>query len=62
MRKAIEALANIPAIGPEAAEILVHNGYATVDGLKIAEEEDLAQLEGIGPEKAAAIIAAVQEM
>ncbi|MBP1582909.1 MAG: transcription termination factor NusA [Victivallales bacterium] len=62
VRKAIEALANIPAIGPEAAEILVHSGFATVEGIKAAEEEDLAQLDGIGKEKAQAIFAAVQEL
>ncbi len=59
VRRAIETLAAIPGIGPEAADILVHNGFGSVEGIKAGEFDDIAQLEGIGPDKAREIIQAV---
>ena len=59
VRRAIETLAAIPGIGEEAADILVHNGFGSVEGIKAGEFEDIAGLDGIGPEKAHEIIEAV---
>lgn len=58
VKRAIETLAAVPGIGAEAAEILVRNGFASIEGIRAGEFEDIAQLEGIGPDKAREIIEA----
>ncbi len=58
VRRAIENMGAVPGIGLEAAEILVNNGFASLDGIIAAEVEDIAELEGIGNEKAKEIVAA----
>ncbi len=57
VRRAIENMGSVEGIGLEAAEILVNNGFASLDGILAAEVEDIAALEGIGQEKAEEIVA-----
>ncbi|MGZ4962903.1 MAG: transcription termination factor NusA [Limisphaerales bacterium] len=44
---AVEALASVPGITREAADVLVHHGLATLDDLANAEVGDLEQIEQI---------------
>jgi transcription termination/antitermination protein NusA len=57
--KAVQALAAIPGITPEHADVLVHHGFVTLEDLLQAEQSDLAGIEQIG-EQAAAIHEAVR--
>jgi len=47
VQRAIDALAQIPAIGKDAAEVLVRNGFISLEGILAAEPEDLAALDGL---------------
>jgi N utilization substance protein A len=58
VRRAIESMGAVPGIGLEAAELLVNNGFASIDGILAAEVDDIAALEGIGRERAKEIIEA----
>jgi N utilization substance protein A len=57
--QAVQNLANIAGIGPEAANLLVHAGFLTLDDLLQAELADLEQIPEI-KEKAPAIMEAVK--
>ncbi len=61
VQSAISALARIPGIGEDAAIILVHHGFLSLEGIMATTAEDLAALEGIGPERSAEIMAAAVE-
>ncbi len=61
VQRAIDALAKIPAIGPEAAETLVRNGFISLEGILAAEPADLAGLDGLDEEKASRIIEAARK-
>ena len=56
VKHAIDALAKIPGIGEDVAAQLVHSGFSTLEGIREAEPEDLAAIEGFDPERARAII------
>lgn len=57
--QAVQALAAIPGIEPEQADVLVHAGLLTLEDLLQTEINDLAEIPQIG-DKAAAIIDAVR--
>lgn len=55
IQRAVNNLAALPDITPELAEILVHNGFLTVDGINEVDENDLASIDGIDDALAARI-------
>jgi N utilization substance protein A len=59
MAQAVQALAGIPGIGPENAEVLVRNGLTTLEALLQAEVSDVAEIPQVG-EQAAAILQAAR--
>ncbi|MGI6356558.1 MAG: transcription termination/antitermination protein NusA [Lentisphaerae bacterium] len=61
VRRAIEAMAKIEEIGPEAAEILVQSGINSLEGIIAAEAASISALPGMNAERAAAIIAAARD-
>ena len=60
VQHAIEALARIPGIGPEAAPKLVSHGFLTLEGVLAAEEDDIAAIEGLDQVRAHEIIEAAR--
>jgi N utilization substance protein A len=56
---AVEALATVPGLSPELADILVHHGFTGLEDLLEVTEKDLAEIPQIG-EQAAAIVAAAK--
>ena len=54
-----EAIASIPGIAPEQADVLVHRGFLSLEDLRQAEASDLAEISQIG-EQASSIIEAVR--
>ncbi len=60
VRRAIEAMAKIEDIGPEAAKILVQSGINSLEGIIAAEAASISALPGMDAERAAAIIAAAR--
>ena len=59
--KAVQALAAIPGIAPEMADVLVHHGFVTLEDLLQAEQADLAGIPQIGEQAAALYEAARTE-
>ena len=57
--QAIKAVASIPGITQEQADVLVHRGFLSLEALLQAEASDLAEFPEIG-EQASAIIEAVR--
>lgn len=57
--QAVQALAAIPGIAPEQADVLVHHGFVRLEDLLQAEQSDLAGIPQIG-EQAAALYEAVR--
>jgi len=55
VRKAVDTLAAIEAIGPQRAEALVQAGFLTVEGLLAADIADLAAVEGFDAATAEAV-------
>jgi len=47
VQRAIEALAQIPGIGEDAAPLLVHHGFLSLEGILAADVEDIAAIDGI---------------
>ncbi|MBR4219563.1 MAG: transcription termination factor NusA [Victivallales bacterium] len=61
LRKAIETIGTVEAIGPEAAEILVKNGFSSLEGIAAVEDvKDIADLEGFDTARANTVIAAAK--
>ncbi|MBR0459191.1 MAG: transcription termination/antitermination protein NusA [Victivallales bacterium] len=60
LRKAIDSIAPLAGIGEEAAEVLVRNGFASVEGIAEVDVEDIAKLPGFDHERAVAVIAAAK--
>lgn len=56
---AVEALATVPGISPQMADILVHHGFTNLEDLVEVTEKDLAEIPEIG-EQAAAVVAAAR--
>lgn len=61
VHRAIDALAQIPGIGAETADKLVHNGFLSLEGILAAEPEDLAAIDGIDMTRAEEIIRIARE-
>ena len=61
IRQAAQLLAETCHLKEETARLLVANGYHSVEGLREASQEELAEIDGIGPEIAAQIVAALAE-
>ncbi len=59
MAQAVQALATIPGISPEQANVLVHNGLTSLEALLQVEVSDLAGIPEIG-EQAGAILEAAR--
>lgn len=57
----VKKLIKLKSIGKKAAETLVDAGYRNLRTLAAKESGDLAKLKGIGPKKAASIIAEVKK-
>jgi len=57
--QAVSAVASIPGITPEQADVLVHRGFLSLGDLLVAEPTDLAEIPEIG-EQAPSIIDAVR--
>jgi N utilization substance protein A len=57
--QAVEAIASIPGITPEQANVLVHKGWLSLEDLLHAEEVDLAEIAELG-EQATGILEAVR--
>jgi len=54
-RQARASLISVPGIGDVAAELLYQNGFKSAEEVALADEQSLAEMDGIGPEKAATI-------
>ena len=61
-RTARAALIAIPGVGDVAAELLYQNGFKSAAEVAEAEELAIAELEGIGPERAVTIVRAAREL
>jgi transcription termination/antitermination protein NusA len=60
MAQAVQALAAVPGISQDQANILVHNGLTSLEALLQVEESDLAGIPEIGPEQAGGILEAAR--
>src|SRR5213593_674091 len=60
-RRARASLTAIPGVGDVTAELLYQNGFKSAEQLAESEVEAIAEIEGVGPERAPAIIAAARE-
>src|SRR3954471_10874872 len=60
MAQAVQALAAIPGISQEQANILVHNGLTSLEALLQVEVSDLAGIPEIGPDQAGVILEAAR--
>ena len=61
IQRAVEALAKIPGIGPDAAAKLVSHGFLSLEGILAADKEDIAAIEGFDKASAQKIIVAARE-
>src|SRR5262250_2676519 len=59
-RVARASLTGVSGIGDVAAELLYQNGFKSADEVAQADEQAIAEIEGLGPDKAAAILKAVR--
>jgi N utilization substance protein A len=59
-RQARASLISVPGIGDVAAELLYQNGFKSAEELAQADEQALAEVEGLGPEKATSILKAAR--
>ena len=59
-RQARASLIGVPGISDVAAELLYQNGFKSAEELARADEHALAEIEGLGPEKAASILKAAR--
>ena len=59
-RKSRASLTAVPGIGDVTAELLYQNGFRSAEEVAQADEQTLADVEGLGPEKAGTILKAVR--
>ncbi|MBP1683979.1 MAG: nusA [Deltaproteobacteria bacterium] len=59
-RQARASLIAVPGIGDVAAELLYQNGFKSAEEVAQADEAILAEIEGLGPERAASILRAAR--
>ncbi len=60
-RKARESLTSVPGLGDVTAELLYQDGFKSAEQVAEADEAALAEIEGIGQERARAILQAVRD-
>jgi transcription termination/antitermination protein NusA len=60
-RRARTSITAIPNVGDVTAELLYQNGFKSAEELASSEEDAVADIEGIGPERAGGIVAAARE-
>src|ERR671931_274671 len=60
-RRARASLTAIPNVGDVTAELLYQNGFKSAEELAASDEETVGEIEGIGPERAAGILAVARE-
>jgi N utilization substance protein A len=60
-RRARASLIAIPGIGDVTAEYLLQDGFKSAEQVAEADIERLAEIEGVGPERAGAVLQAAQE-
>jgi N utilization substance protein A len=60
-RRARASLTAIPGVGDATAELLYQSGFKSAHELAASGEEGVAEIDGIGPERAPAILAAARE-
>jgi transcription termination/antitermination protein NusA len=59
-RQSRASLTSVPGIGDVAAELLYQNGFKSPEEVAQADEQQIAEVEGLGPEKAVSILKAVR--
>jgi N utilization substance protein A len=59
-RQARASLTSVPGIGDVAAELLYQNGFKSAEEVAQADEQAIAEIEGLGAEKAASILKAAR--
>src|SRR5437667_3001962 len=59
-RKSRASLTAVPGVGDVTAELLYQNGFKSAEEVAQADEQSLADIEGLGPEKAVSILKAVR--
>jgi N utilization substance protein A len=59
-RRARASLTAIPGVGDVTAELLYQNGFKSAAELAGSDEDTVAEIEGIGPERVGAILAAAR--
>ncbi len=59
-RHARASLTSVPGIGDVTAELLYQNGFKSPEEVAQADEQAIAEIEGLGPEKVTAILKAVR--
>jgi transcription termination/antitermination protein NusA len=59
-RQARASLVGVPGIGDVAAELLYQNGFKSAEEVAQADEQTLAEIEGLGPERSASILKAAR--
>src|SRR5712692_10269708 len=59
-RRARASLTAIPGIGAVTAELLYQNGFKSAEELAESDEDPVAEIEGIGPERVGGILAAAR--
>jgi N utilization substance protein A len=60
-RNAVEKISSLADLTPEKAEILVQNGFNSLEVIVAGNQADIADLDGIGEELAARIVSAAKE-
>jgi transcription termination/antitermination protein NusA len=60
-RRARASLTAIPGLGDVMAELLYQSGFKSAEDLAGSDEESIADIDGIGPDRAGAILAAARE-
>jgi N utilization substance protein A len=60
-RNARASLMSVPGIGDVTAELLYQHGFKSAEELAASDVETVAQVDGVSPEKAAAIIGSAQK-
>src|SRR5438034_4944856 len=60
-RRAHQSIGAIPGINDMAAELLYQGGFKSAEELAASDEETVGEIEGIGSERAAGILAAARE-
>jgi N utilization substance protein A len=59
-RQSRASLTSVPGVGDVAAELLYQNGFKSPEEVAQSDEQTIAEIEGLGPEKAAGILKAVR--